>query len=622
MGHNAFHRENAKERKRDKNKNTMIRILRPLRAFCSFSRFRDCRLGFALVPALLAFRTTVSAAQIVRDTNIAVMMRDSVVLRADVWRPAGDGPFPVLVYRTPYGKHEAAYGFNTFWKAVDLGYAVVIQDVRGRYASAGEFDPYRNEGRDGYDTIEWAATQPWSDGRVGTFGLSYPGAVQWLAAVESPPHLKAMVPAMTFSTPETFFYSGGVWDLSWISWTWYTIAPNALERRGMVPRTDEQVNAAWEANGNTWLRYLPLNQLEIFRDAAPWYYEWLDHPPADPWWNWADLTTRYRKTSAAVLNISGWYDEGYGPTGAIENFQGLRAARTGGPSRTQLIIGAWPHGVGGIGRSKAGDREVGADAALDYDELVLSWMDRYVRDIPNGVDTLPRVRVYLMGANEWLSGNRWPLPGTRPLPLYLSGGDSIAPDGRLLRTRSREAEAFSVFFSDPEHPLTDPYGDASGAHDYNRLTGRNDMLSFDTAPLDSAIDVIGSVTADLYFSVDNRDTDFYVRLLDVAPDGTAYNLMHPGLTVQRASARNGTVSPQLLVPNRVYRLQLTRMLTGNRFLPGHRIRIQVSATFFPWFSRNLHTGYSDITGDLMAPARITVYHDQRRPSRITLTVRR
>jgi hypothetical protein len=582
---------------------------------------------FALAAVFRAFVigsccSSIAAAQAIHDTNVAIPMRDSVLLRADVWRPAGDGKFPVLVYRTPYGKQAAEDDYTTFSKALDRGYAVVIQDVRGRYASAGEFNPYRNEGQDGYDTIEWAATQPWSDGRVGSFGLSYPGAVQWLAAVESPPHLKAMVPAMTFSRPETFFYSGGVWDLSWISWVWFNIAPDALERLGRAPRTDEQVAGDWEANSNKWLHYLPLNQLEALHDAAPWYYEWLDHPPADPWWDWADLTTRYRKTTAAVLNISGWYDEGYGPTGAIENFQGLRAARAGRPSRTQLIIGPWPHGVGGIGRSKAGDRSMGTNASLDYDELVLSWMDRYVREIPNGVDTLPRVRVYLMGADEWLTGSRWPLAGTVPMPLYLSGGDSIAPDGRLLKTRPREDEAFSVFFSDPEHPLTDPYGDASGAHDYNRLTGRSDLLSFDTAPLDSAVDVVGPVSADLYFSVDNRDTDFYVRLLDVAPDGTAYNLMHPGLTVQRASARNGTMSPELLVPNRVYRLRLTRMLTGNRFLPGHRIRIQISASFFPWFSRNLHTGYSDVTGDVMAPARITVYHDRLHPSRITLTVRR
>ena len=152
-------------------------------------------------------------------------MRDGVRLRADILRPS-DGRFPTLVYRTPYGKHDALREYTTFTRAVERGYAVVVQDVRGRYASDGEFRPYENEGRDGYDTIEWAARQPWSNGRVGTFGLSYPGAVQWLAAVENPPHLEAMVPAMTFSTPQNFFYSGGIWDMSWFEWIWWNIAPD------------------------------------------------------------------------------------------------------------------------------------------------------------------------------------------------------------------------------------------------------------------------------------------------------------------------------------------------------------------------------------------------------------
>ena len=161
------------------------------------------------------------------DTDVAVPMRDGVLLRADVLRPATGGPFPVLVYRTPYGKHRARPDEATFDRAVERGYAVVIQDVRGRYRSQGEFRPYENEARDGYDTIEWAARQPWSDGSIGTFGLSYPGAVQWLAAVQTPPHLKAMVPAMTFSSAQNFFFAGGTWDMSWIDWIWFNIAPSA-----------------------------------------------------------------------------------------------------------------------------------------------------------------------------------------------------------------------------------------------------------------------------------------------------------------------------------------------------------------------------------------------------------
>jgi putative CocE/NonD family hydrolase len=265
---------------------------------------------------------------------------------------------------------------------------------------------------------------------------------------------------------------------------------------------------------------------------------------------------------------------------------------------------------------------MGDSAALDYDELVLGWMDRYVKEIQNGVDSLPRVRAFLMGANTWITASRWPIPLSAPVTFYLGEGDSIAPYGRLTRTRPRTAESFSILQSDPRRPLVDPYGDASGAHDYARLQGRDDLLSFETAPLDSALDAIGSITADIYLSVNNRDTDLWVRILDVAPDGTAYNLMHPGASLLRASARNNTLDPQLLVPDRIYRLQLSRMLTGNRFLPGHRIRIQVSTAFFPWFSHNLHNGYSDITADAGATARITVYHDSRHPSHMTLNVRR
>ena len=210
-----------------------------------------------LLPGVLALSLSSFAQQApepamsdaVTANDVAVPMRDGVVLRADVVRPKRSGPFPVLVYRTPYGKEEALKDYATFRHAVERGYAVVVQDVRGRYASAGEFRPYENEGRDGYDTIEWTAGQPWSNGKIGTFGLSYPGAVQWLAAVENPPHLKAMVPAMTFSTPQNFFYSGGVWDLSWMEWIWDHIAFDARVKKNLPgPKTYKEA-APWSQVG-------------------------------------------------------------------------------------------------------------------------------------------------------------------------------------------------------------------------------------------------------------------------------------------------------------------------------------------------------------------------------------
>src|SRR5713101_3288398 len=200
-----------------------------------------------------------SSKEAVHRPDVSVPMRDGVVLRTDILVPSAEGKFPALVYRTPYGKHFALKEYTTFAKAAARGYAVVVQDVRGRYASDGEFVPYQNERRDGYDTIEWVARQPWCDGNVGTFGLSYPGAVQWLAALENPPHLKAMVPAMTFSTPQNFFYAGGTWDMSWMEWIWDNIAWDTRVKKNLPgPRTYQEALTAWKVEGPKMLNAEPL----------------------------------------------------------------------------------------------------------------------------------------------------------------------------------------------------------------------------------------------------------------------------------------------------------------------------------------------------------------------------
>ncbi|MGH9795446.1 MAG: CocE/NonD family hydrolase [Candidatus Acidiferrales bacterium] len=340
------------------------------------------------------------------QSGVAIPMRDGVVLRAEVWRPAGEGKFPTLVYRTPYGAKRAAEGYSIFDKAVERGYAVVIQDVRGRYASDGEFLPYQQEGRDGYDTIEWAARQPWSDGNVGTFGLSYPGAVQWLAAMERPPHLRAMVPAMTFSSPRNFFYSGGVFDLSWIAWIWNNIAPDVRAKKNLPgPKTGQEAREALRKLGPEFQRRLPLNALHELKGVAPWYFEWMRHEPWDSWWDWAELRGKYeRADGVAVLNFSSWHDEAYGPEGATTNFNGLRAARRGAPdAKTQLILGPWSHGVPGPQDCEVGRRNFCPAANMDYDALVLDWMDRYVRGIVAATFRSPRM-ARAAGARRIASG--------------------------------------------------------------------------------------------------------------------------------------------------------------------------------------------------------------------------
>ena len=562
--------------------------------------------------------------------NVAVPMRDNVLLRADVWLPAATGRFPTLVYRTPYNKAPVFTTYSLFRAAVARGYAVVAQDVRGRYASEGSYRAYQQEGKDGYDTIEWAASQPWSNGSVGTFGLSYPGAVQWLAAIESPPHLKAMVPAMTFASPTHFWYTGGVWDNSWISWIWHNIAPDLRKRADLPgPKTAAEARDTWAGEGRALQSALPLGKMEAFRGLADWYYDWMTHPAYDPWWDWAELTNKYHRVSAAVLNLSGWHDEAYGPAGATTNFAGLVRSRGGNSAtaRTHLVVGPWTHGIGPISRTRSGEREMGAAAALEYDELVLRWMDRWVKGTDNGVDREPPVRVYAMGAGEWRTGNSWPLAAVESISLYLDGRTEGRNDGRYegrLRFEQRASTHFdslrpsSTFTSDPANPVRDPYAEQAGAHDYRALSDRADVLIFETEPLPADLEVVGPVTAELYVTVDQPDTDIWVKLLDVSPDGTAFNLMSPGLDVLRASYREMKPKRDLLDRSKVYKLTLPNLLTANRFKAGHRVRIAIMASFMPHVSRNLHTGLLEMVSDQSIPARITVWHTSERQSRIVL----
>jgi len=550
------------------------------------------------------------------DTGLAVPMRDGVMLRADVWRPSTDGRVPVLVYRTPYDRSAEA-ATKMVRAAVARGYAVVLQDVRGRYGSGGEFEPYRHEGKDGYDTIEWAARQPWSSGAVGTFGLSYPGAVQWLAAIEQPPALKAMVPAMTYHAPESFWYSGGVWDGSWLDWTWFNIAPDLrrrLDRPG--PRTEEAASAAWKRDGPRARRHRPLRTLPDFKDVAPWYYEWMRHPPRDPWWSWATVEGRYPRVRAAVLNLSGWFDEPYGPVGAVANYQGLVSARQ--PPRAGLILGAWTHGVGAVGNTKAGDRDFGKDAGLDYTAAVLGWMDRYVKEVPDSGEGEPPVRVFVMGVNRWRTADRWPWPGTRADTLYLQPPDGRSKAGRLLPEPATAGRDHTLIPSDPAAPLADPFEGRAGAHDYRALLGRRQLAVFETSPFTAPHEIIGPVVAELAMSATVPDYDVWLQLYDVAPDGTAWNLSSPGTALLRASYRQGGPDRHLVVKGEVVRLKLDRLLTANRFLPGHRLRIVVSTAFFPLFSVNPQTGAQEFETSETRAGEVRIHHSRPHVSRIIL----
>ena len=564
--------------------------------------------------------STNSRSHFLLQRNAPVRMRDGLVLRADVLRPAEKGKFPVLVYRTPYGKDAAQREYTTFKHAVDRGYVVVVQDVRGRFQSDGEFRPYENEGRDGCDTIEWAASQPWSNGAVGTFGLSYPGAVQWLAAIENPPHLKAMVPAMTFSTPQNFFYAGGTWDMSWIDWIWINIAWDSRAKKDLPgPRTYQEALAAWKRDGEGMLNTLPLLDLKALQQVAPYYFDWLRHPPEDTWWNWSELRGKYARTDAAVLNLSGWYDDNYGPEGATTNYSGLLKARAGEQdAHTHLLLGPWVHGVDNTEKTRSGEREFGPIAAIDYDDVVLRWMDHYLKGVDNGVDREKPVRYFVMGPNQWREADQWP-PAAKQLPMFLAPPGDNERFARLQTHPLDNKESFIEFVSHPARPVINPY-DSSGAHDYAKLSDRADVLTFDSAALQHDTEVTGPITARIFVSCDCQDFDLWVRLLDVSPEGVALNLMSPGLDVQRASYRDLSLGRQLLIPGKIYELRLERLITSNVFLQRHKIRVQISATFSPNFSRNLQTGKSEVNSARTRKAKIRVFHDAAHPSQVVLPI--
>ena len=558
------------------------------------------------------------------EKNVAVPMRDGVVLRADVRRPAADGKYPVLIFRTPYDKEEGDPDNElTFRHAVERGYAMVIQDVRGRYASDGEYTPYINEGKDGYDTIEWAAAQPWSNGQVGTFGLSYPGAVQWLAAVENPPHLKAMVPAMCFSTMRQFIYFGGVFETAWASWVYKDMSPDTRARNNLPgPRTIDEAKEEWNRLGgdDVFQGWLPLLEMPYLEDTAPYYYDWIEHQPYDPWWDWGDLRDKYDRVTAAVLNLSGWYDESYGTEGVINNFQGLLRTRAGEEDpRTKMIIGPWIHGVDATKAAVAGDRVFADSARIDYDGVVLDWLDYYVRGIDNGVARWSNVKVYDMGDDRWQEGDSWPLPATTQVPLYLGPADSPGATGTLSDEAAGQDGAGS-FVSDPDNPVRDEFGTGFGAFDLRGLAGRPDVLTLETQPFAEDTEVMGSITAEIYLSSDTPDVDLYVKPLDVAPDGTAYNLEAAGHEVIRVSYRDKTTERELLEPGEVVLLHFDNILTGNTFKQGHRLRICIMGSWFPTYARNLQAGLLESVSSETRIANVRIHYGPTYPSRLVLSV--
>ncbi len=566
-------------------------------------------------------------ATILIEKNVTVPLRDGVRLATDVYRLDAAPPAPVLLARTPYDKERGVAGSVPFdiMRAVQSGYAVVIQDVRGRFASEGTFNAHSQETRDGVATIAWAA-QPWSSGVVGALGGSYLGGAQWLPAREQPPPLRAMSPTNTASDMyEGLAYQGGAKVLHDMRWA-VAISRDEIQRR--VARGETPPEGAADLDADAAVAHLPLNDHPLFRELAPFYLEWLAHPTADAYWPPLSPYAGYEQITAPALNICGWYDIFL--WSAFQNYQGMR--QRGGTElarrNQRVIIGPWSH------TNFSGsfpEREFGPAAssdAIDLTGIQLRWFDRWLKNEDNGVEQEPPVMLFVMGVDQWRTEADWPLPDTQYRPYYLhSAGqaNTLQGDGTLSAEPPADEPPY-VYLYNPLRPVPTvggqvilPGGNAMGPRDQRAVETRDDVLVYSTGVLDRPVEVTGPIELRLFVASSARDTDFTGKLVDVYPDGRAMILTEG---ILRARYRNSCTEPELLEPDTVYELRLDLWATANVFLPGHRIRLEVSSSNFPRFARNSNTG-GEIASEAASeyrPAINRIFHDAAHPSRLILPI--
>ena len=557
------------------------------------------------------------------ERGVPVPMRDGTVLRADVYRPAANGRFPVLVERVGYelGARVGAYG--PYY--AQRGYAVVGQNVRGAYASEGELVPFRDDGsgthQDGYDTVEWAAAQPWSNGNVGMLDGSYSGFTQYLVAPTRPPHLRALSPRegggdlyrdWVFRDGANQLYFTRSWTLqTCLGWLSHPAAG------AMAAAARERLEHALSEGLDPLLAHLPLNECAPLMGLplARWYFEHLSHPDDGAYWQALRMTTLYAEVDVPVLHIAGWFDFFQG--GTLRMFQGLQAhARSEAARRAQrLVIGPWVHGPAAAGQRQAGEVDFGSDAIFDLHAHRLRWYDYWLKGVANGAMDGPPVRAFLMGANRWLELDSWPPAGVTYRPLFLHQGTG-ASAGSLSFDRPGAAEAPDSFTYDPREPVPSliVYPQL-GPKDHRPVEDR--VLSYTSDVLETDLVVAGPVTANLHASSSAPDTDWIVRLCDVWPDGRSMSVCDG---ILRARYRESLMHATLLTPGEVYEFQVDLWSTAQVFKAGHRLRVHVTSSDFPRYDRNLNTGGPFGTESHSAIAVNTVFHDAVRPSHLALPI--
>jgi putative CocE/NonD family hydrolase len=546
------------------------------------------------------------------EHSLTLAARDGTILTLDLLAPRAQGAYPVVLIRTPYDKVAVRelqpgtkaglpYDYEFLMGLVTHGYVVAIQDVRGRFNSDGEWHPYVHEQEDGFDTVEWIVDQPWCDGNVGMVGRSYVGYVQWAAAAQRPRGLKAIVP---IGAQPDLFVSGfpmlnGVFNLPMSEMV------VAMGRRSFQIR--DFMSSVMDKS-HDYFRTLPIAAIPRAAGGEPpsWWHEMMQHPTRDEYWRRGAYVDALEEIEVAAMNVSGWYDLTL--HGALENYRrvhesGAEHART----EQRLVMGPWAHWAD-VSAARDGV-DFGERAVGGLGPYITRFFDRWLKGVDNGLDGDDRAHVFAMGANEWWSAPKWPFPGTEFTPFYLHA------DGRL-STDAPGDEGPDTYRHDPENPVEGAWSMHNGPVDDRGLADRPDVLTYTTDLLAQPLDVAGPLTFVLHASSSARDTDWHVRLVDVHPDGYAQFLAHG---VLRARFRESFAEPSLLTPGRVERYEIDLTGTANRFLPGHRIRVEIASSWFPRYERNLGGGADNPFFETDAiVAEQTIFHDAARASWVVL----
>ncbi len=582
--------------------------------------------------------------QVLVDYNVPARMRDGVTLYANVYRPADEGTWPVLLTRLPYGKDlpigSAALDPS---QVARKGYVVIVQDTRGRWASEGEWVPFVNEHEDGVDTVEWAAKLPYSDGNVGMYGVSYFGFTQWAAAIHQPVGLKAIAPMQTWNDPlNGITFRGGALELGTAGSWQLSMAFDVLVRRY---REDPQslgqslymLIKDIDALAVTGYASLPLGEFAPLKhqNVAPEFFETFNHPMDrdTSFTRPLQILGQHNNVTVPGLNVAGWYDIFLQDT--IANFKLVReGGATSEARQSKLLIGPWAHGKfdNPIGEINFGFTSSAAliDMQTDLMSLQMRWFDHWLKGIDTGMLNEAPIKLFIMGANVWRDEQAWPLARAVETRYYLhSGGHANSLDGdgtltiRQPETVDSEADHYTY---DPANPVP-TYGGAllmtpeyrPGALDQRSVEGREDVLVYSSDPLTADVEVTGPIKVHLWAVSSATDTDFVARLVDVHPDGYAQNLTD-GIIRARYRHFAAGESPSLLEPGTAYEYEIDLWSTSNLFKVGHRIRLDVTSSCFPRWDRNPNTGHSLGADAELLVAHQTILHESEHPSYVILPI--